>query len=71
MTVSPGIPVVDITDFNQQTADALVEAASTMGFVMIEGAGFSQKEVDEAFALVCYTLSELSVALAQLTRRLV
>lgn len=52
MTVSAGIPIVDISEFNQETADKLVEAASTMGFVMIEGSGFSQKEVDEAFALV-------------------
>lgn len=47
-----GIPVVDISEFNQATADALVEAASTMGFVMIEGSGFSKTEVEKAFKLV-------------------
>lgn len=46
-----GIPVVDISTFNQETADALVEAASTMGFVMIEGSGFTKAEVDSAFEL--------------------
>lgn len=51
MSKSVGIPIVDITEFNQATADALVEAASTMGFVMIEGSGFTKQEVDEAFQL--------------------
>lgn len=52
MTDSIGIPIVDISEFNQETADALLEAASTMGFVMIEGSGFSKQEVDDAFDLV-------------------
>lgn len=52
MAETVGIPVVDITNFDQATADALVEAASTMGFVMIEGSGFSKKEVQDAFSLV-------------------
>lgn len=47
-----GIPIVDISNFDQATADALVEAASTTGFVMIEGSGFTKKEVDESFRLV-------------------
>ncbi|KAA8904305.1 hypothetical protein TRICI_005531 [Trichomonascus ciferrii] len=45
------VAVVDVSEINQATADRLVEAASTLGFVFIEGSAFTQKDVDEAFDL--------------------
>lgn len=45
------VAVVDISENSREAAEKLVEAASTLGFVFIEGSGFTQKEVDEAFTL--------------------
>lgn len=52
MSEQPSLEIVDISKDDMQTAQALVRAASTLGFVFIEGSGFSQKDVDEAFQLV-------------------
>lgn len=53
MTKDSVLQVVDISKDDLETAEQLVKAASTLGFVMVEGSGFSQKEVDRAFELVC------------------
>ncbi|CAN6657488.1 hypothetical protein TRVA0_030S00210 [Trichomonascus vanleenenianus] len=45
------VAVVDISKMDQEAADQLVKAASTLGFIFIEGSGFTQKEVDEMFDL--------------------
>lgn len=45
------VAVVDVSDINQETADKLLEAASTLGFVFIEGSNFTQSDVSEAFRL--------------------
>lgn len=46
------LSIIDISKDDMETAKALVAAASTMGFVMIEGSGFTNDEVDQAFELV-------------------
>lgn len=46
------LQVIDISNDSQETADALVKAASTTGFVLIDGSGFTQNDVDKAFELV-------------------
>lgn len=43
--------VVDVSEINQETADKLVEAASTLGFIFIEGSGFTKQDIDGAFDL--------------------
>lgn len=48
----PVLQVVDISKDDLNTAEQLVKAASTLGFVMIEGSGFTQKDVDRIFELV-------------------
>ena len=45
------LAVVDVSNINQKTGDKLVEAASTLGFVFIEGSDFTQQEVDSMFDL--------------------
>jgi isopenicillin N synthase-like dioxygenase len=45
------VAVVDVTGDTAEAAKQLVDAMSTLGFVFIEGSGFTQKEVDDAFAL--------------------
>lgn len=47
------LQVVDISKDDLATAEQLVKAASTLGFVMVEGSGFSRKDVDRVFELVC------------------
>lgn len=45
------VPVVDITAMDQKAADALVEAASTVGFVFVENLEFSPEDIAKAFEL--------------------
>lgn len=46
------LAIIDISKDDVETAKALVDAASTMGFVMIEGSGFTIDEVDKVFDIV-------------------
>ncbi|KAK6205126.1 uncharacterized protein RJT21DRAFT_117597 [Scheffersomyces amazonensis] len=50
MTENP-LKIVDISTVNQSTADELLDAATTQGFLFVEGHGFSQEEVDTVFQL--------------------
>lgn len=43
------LEIVDISEINQKTADKLLHAASTQGFLMLEGHGFSENEVENLF----------------------
>ncbi|GEQ66549.1 hypothetical protein JCM33374_g212 [Metschnikowia sp. JCM 33374] len=45
------LKIVDITDVNENTAAELLKAATSQGFLFVEGHGFSAKEVAEIFAL--------------------
>ncbi|OBA23908.1 Clavaminate synthase-like protein [Metschnikowia bicuspidata var. bicuspidata NRRL YB-4993] len=45
------LQIVDITDFNRNTAAELLNAATSQGFLFLEGHGFSAKEVSDLFAL--------------------
>lgn len=45
------LKIVDISTVNQSTADELLEAATTQGFLFVEGHGFTQQEVDDLFEL--------------------
>lgn len=47
MTKDSVLQVVDISKDDLETAEQLVKAASTLGFVMVEGSGFSQKKLTE------------------------
>lgn len=52
MTSTPNpLKIVDITDINESTAAKLLDAATTQGFLFVEGHGFSADEVLEIFAL--------------------
>ncbi|KAG7898129.1 hypothetical protein KL905_004450 [Ogataea polymorpha] len=50
-TVENPLEIVDISEINQQTAEKLLHAASTQGFLMVEGHGLSQEQVDQLFGL--------------------
>lgn len=45
------VALVDVSEINQKVAAELVDAASTLGFVFIEGSDFTAEDVDEVFAL--------------------
>lgn len=45
------LKIVDITSVDQQTAQVLLDAATSQGFLFIEGHGFSQEEVDMLFEI--------------------
>lgn len=45
------LDIVDISQENRATADLLLKAASTQGFLVIEGHDFTELEVGELFAL--------------------
>lgn len=45
------LQIVDVTKIDQQTAKELLDAATTQGFLFIEGHDFSQEEVDNLFVL--------------------
>lgn len=49
--MSQEVRVVDISGDTVEAAKQLVDAMSTLGFVFIEGSGFTQQEVDDAFEL--------------------
>lgn len=44
------LEVIDLTDASATNAEKIVNAAATQGFLMFEGHGFSQEEVDQLFA---------------------
>ncbi len=48
------IPVIDISNEDQQTGDELVDAVAKWGFVFIrgEGLGFTSRDIETAFQLV-------------------
>ncbi|KAH3661724.1 hypothetical protein OGAPHI_005902 [Ogataea philodendri] len=45
------LAIIDISDLSQYTADELLHAASSQGFLMIEGHGMTQEQVDKLFGL--------------------
>ncbi|ODV86522.1 hypothetical protein CANARDRAFT_27714 [[Candida] arabinofermentans NRRL YB-2248] len=45
------LQIIDISDMSNSTADQLLNAASTQGFLMLEGHDFTQAEVDCLFNL--------------------
>lgn len=45
------LKIVDISRVDEKTARELLDAATTQGFLFIEGHGFSQDEVDKLFSL--------------------
>ncbi|ODV98041.1 hypothetical protein PACTADRAFT_47863 [Pachysolen tannophilus NRRL Y-2460] len=45
------LEVVDISTIDIETADKLIHAASTQGFLMIEGHNFKQAEIDNLFEI--------------------
>ncbi|ODQ65247.1 Clavaminate synthase-like protein [Nadsonia fulvescens var. elongata DSM 6958] len=45
------VAVIDISVVNKETAKQLVEAASTQGFMFIEGSGFTAEEADAVFKM--------------------
>ncbi|ODV84947.1 hypothetical protein CANARDRAFT_28682 [[Candida] arabinofermentans NRRL YB-2248] len=45
------LETIDISRLDQLTADKLLNAAKSQGFMMVEGHGFTQAEVDELFQL--------------------
>lgn len=49
--MSNEVAIVDISKTNSKAAEELVQAASTLGFVFIEGSEFTAEDVDEMFAL--------------------
>lgn len=53
------LEIVDISEINQDTADKLLHAASTQGFLMLEGHGFSQEEVDQLYNLSAKFFTEV------------
>lgn len=50
MTKNP-LQIVDISEVNAATVEALLKAATTQGFLLIEGHGFSEEEVSALFKL--------------------
>lgn len=51
MTSSNPLKIVDISKLDKATAGELLEAATTQGFLFVEGHDFSQQEVDDLFQL--------------------
>lgn len=51
MVSSNPLKTVDVSEINAEAGKELVEAAISKGFLMVEGHGFSQKEVDDLFEL--------------------
>lgn len=47
--VSNPLKIVDISSINDITAEDLLDAATSQGFLFVEGHGFSEKEVKELF----------------------
>lgn len=45
------LQIVDITNVNEKTAEELVNAATSQGFLFVEGHGFSEEEVSQLFEL--------------------
>lgn len=50
-SLQPTVFLVDISESNPKTAKQLVEAASTLGFVFIDGSEFTADQVDSIFEL--------------------
>lgn len=50
-TSSNPLQVVDISEVNKSTADDLLKAATSQGFLFVEGHGFSEAEVSQIFAM--------------------
>ncbi|KAK6465663.1 hypothetical protein DFJ63DRAFT_27704 [Scheffersomyces coipomensis] len=51
MTTENPLKIVDISEINQSTAEELYDAATSQGFLFVEGHGFSQDEIDTVFKL--------------------
>lgn len=49
MTAGNPLEIIDLTDDSLDNAQKIVNAAATQGFLMFEGHGFSQKEIDLLF----------------------
>ncbi|VEU20698.1 DEKNAAC101609 [Brettanomyces naardenensis] len=49
--MSNPLEIVDISQINDETAKKILHAASNQGFLMLEGHGFSQEEVDQVYKL--------------------
>ncbi len=52
-TLEIPLKIIDISSFDTETGDNLLEAAKNNGFMFITGHGFTKKEVDDFFTLVC------------------
>ncbi|CAK7901079.1 hypothetical protein CAAN1_06S02366 [[Candida] anglica] len=51
MSTANPLQIVDISEVNKATADELLNAATTQGFLFVEGHDFTQEEVDLLFLL--------------------
>ncbi len=47
------LKIIDISSFDTETANDLLDAAKNNGFMFITGHGFTKKEIESYFALVC------------------
>ncbi|RCK59640.1 hypothetical protein Cantr_07348 [Candida viswanathii] len=51
MTSSNPLKVIDISEDSCQVARSIIDAATTQGFLFVEGHDFTQQEVDQLFAV--------------------